>query len=156
MALHVTSALQAWLDTVTLVGHAATLWDCGLPVIEDQVRGAGPLAGIVTALDHAQRQWSLIAACDMPLASPAQVAGLLEATAGCETDAVVPRTPDGRLQPLFAVYRHTALGPLSRALGSGTRRLATALDSVRWTELAVSDGRPFANVNRREDLALLR
>ena len=155
MVLHVAEALRAHLNVVTLVGDPAMYAEHGLPVIPDLVKGAGPLGGIVTALGHARSSWCFISACDMPLARASHVAVLLEAAASGSADAILPRTPDGRLQPLFAVYAKTALVPLERALSRGTRKIIDALDGLHWIEVPVPDGNAFANVNRPSDLPSL-
>lgn len=155
MALHVAAALDAWLETVTLVGDCRARFNPGLPTIPDSIPDSGPLGGIVAALEHSRRPWSVIAACDMPLVSSDQVANLLQAAAASEAQAVIPRTPDGRLQPLFAAYHRSARAPLASALAEGRLKLARALDAVRWTELAVTDGTGFTNVNTQADVPLL-
>lgn len=155
MALHVAAAMRTVLPRVTLVGKARQAIETDLPVIPDAVKGAGPLAGIVAALHHLREPWCVISACDMPLASDRQIASLLRAAALCRGEAVIPRTPDGHLQPLFAAYRKTARKPLAEALSRGTRKVLAALDSVAWSELEFSDLTAFTNVNSRADLHAL-
>lgn len=155
MALHVADALRSLADPVTLVGDPDRYGSLGLPVIPDQMAGAGPLAGIVSALANASTPWVLVAACDMPKLSAAPLASLLAAAVQSNVWAVLPRTPDGRLQPLCAAYAKAALDPLSSALQGGTRKVTDAIQSLSWRALDMDDASPFANVNRRSDLTAL-
>ncbi len=155
MAIVVASALRRHVSEVTFVGSPVVYGRLGFPVAPDELEGAGPLGGIVTALSHCQTQWCLIAACDMPKVGSAPFAAMLQQAARSPGDAVIPRTPDGRLQPLLALYAKTALKPLNRELQAGQRRISEALRSIRWCEFPASELGPFANVNRVSDLRAL-
>lgn len=153
MALQVAEALAGRLRAVTLVGDPDLYAVLGMPVIADRIERAGPLAGIVAALHHSPQRWCIVAACDMPFVSAGLVDQLLGAAGGDSVDAIVPQTPDGRLQPLFAAYAKSGLAPLEHALLRGTRKVTDALECVSWAKLPVDDARPFANVNRPSDLS---
>ena len=155
MALRVADVLRALVHPVTLVGDPVTYRSLGLPVIPDRIAGAGPLAGIVSSLENASAPWILVAACDMPRLSTPPLKSLLEFAARSNAAAVLPRTPDGRLQPLCAVYGQAALDPLAAALRAGTRKVTEAVRGLAWKTLDVDDGSPFANINRPRDLAAL-
>ena len=100
-------------------------------------------------------QWCLIAACDMPLVANAPLAALLEKTTRSGGKAILPRTPDGRVQPLCAVYATAALAPLGEALLSGVRKVTEALEGIDWDTFDVDSPRPFANINRICDMQSL-
>ena len=153
MALRVAEALASRVRTVTLVGDPEQYAVLGMPVIADRIERAGPLAGIVAALHHTPQKWCIVAACDMPFVSAGVVDQLLFAMATASVDAIIPQTPDGRLQPLFAAYAKSGLVAFEHALHRGTRKVADALECVSWTKLPVDDARSFANVNRPSDLS---
>jgi molybdopterin-guanine dinucleotide biosynthesis protein MobB len=79
---------------------------------------SGPMAGLVAALRWHPRVAWLIAACDQPMVSPDAVDWLL-AQRGPGRWAVLPRLPDGPVEPFLAVYEPQALGLLERAIASG-------------------------------------
>ncbi len=155
MALHVADALRELAVPVTLVGDPDKYRSLGLPVIPDQISGAGPLGGIVAALANAGSPWILIVACDMPKLSAAPLASLLDLAVRSNVRAILPRTPDGRLQPLCAAYSKTALDPLASALRGGTRKVTEAIQNISWRALDMDDATPFVNVNRPSDLTAL-
>ena len=155
MALLVAEAIRPCVASVTLVGDASKYASFGLPAITDRTPRSGPLGGIVAALDHACAPLCLIVACDMPRVGSAPLAALLREAARTGADAVVPKTGDGRLQPLCAVYAKRAAPPLARALRDGTRKVADALGGLDWKTFAVEDADAFLNVNRIGDLKTL-
>lgn len=152
MVLHVADALRPYLQNITLVGDPAAHGQLGLPVIADIVAGAGPLGGIVSALDHARCRFCLVVGCDMPRIGSAPLSRLLDVAVTTGVDALVPKTPDGRLQPLCAVYAKQARAPLARALRDGRRKITDALDSIRWEAFPVDQISPFVNINYFSDL----
>ncbi len=152
MALWVAEAVLAHVPTVTLVGNPDLHGSLGIPVIPDKLPGAGPLGGIVAALADTNCQWCLIAACDMPMVANAPLASLLENAARSSRKALLPRTPDGRVQPLCAVYSTAALAPLEEALLNGVRKVTEALEGIDWDAFDVDSTKPFANINQIRDM----
>ncbi|HEX8220454.1 MAG TPA: molybdenum cofactor guanylyltransferase [Chloroflexia bacterium] len=112
----------------------------GLPMLPDEIPGAGPLGGIYTALEHLPCERTLVVGCDMPLLSP----GLLRYMAELEdeVDALVPRWRDeeGHLhvETLHAVYSHRCLEPVRRRIEGGRLKVRGLLEevSVRYLDEA--------------------
>lgn len=73
-------------------------------VIFDIKSGSGAWSGLHAALVTAQTEWIFVSACDHPFVSP-EFLDLLASGIAEDTDAVVPRQSDGRLQSLCAFYR---------------------------------------------------
>jgi molybdenum cofactor guanylyltransferase len=139
---------------LTVVGHPARYSDLSVPVVPDAVSGQGPLAGIETALRLTDADWNLILACDMPALDSATLAALFAAASEC--DAVVPRTPDGEIEPLCAVYHRRSHPIIAGALASGVRKVRSVLPSLAIRYLSVDRADVFTNLNTPEDLALYR
>ena len=101
--------------------------------------------------------WALIVACDLPQVKASLFERLLSLREGF--DAVAPVQPDGRRQPLCAVYRVAECLPCAATLiESGERKPVALLQSVmtRWvqfTELADLPGADdfFDNINTPQD-----
>ena len=153
MALRVAEALSRFAAPITLVGRRELHAGLGLPLIQDCVAGAGPLAGIVTALANAHKPWCLIAACDMPWLGSAPLDTLVRMAGRTTSQAILVQTPEGRVQPLCALYARAAHEALDKALNKGIRKVTDALDGISWEVLEVNDSPPFTNINRPEDLA---
>ena len=74
------------------------------PVIFDLKPNFGTWSGLHAALTESQTEWIFVSACDLPFIS-SEFVKLLAACISSDYESVVPRQPDGRLQPLCAFYR---------------------------------------------------
>jgi molybdopterin-guanine dinucleotide biosynthesis protein A len=127
-----------------------------VPMIEDRVKGLGPLGGIYSALQTIGDPYAFVAACDMPDISPELIRLLLELREGY--DVVVPRI-DTWLEPLHAVYSKRCIGPIKTLLERGERQVFQFFNQVRvryvdlWEMQGVApDHCHFYNINTRNDL----
>lgn len=128
-----------------------------LPVVCDVFPGQGPLAGLHAALAHTRRPLVLLLACDLPNADNELWSRLVACAEGY--DAVIPRTSDGRVHPLVAVYRRTCLPVAEANLRRGINKVVGLFGSsplrVKW--LDASEGHfqdsQLDNLNTPEDLA---
>ncbi len=138
----------------------------GLPCsrVEDVPGLPGPLGGLVAGLLAAPTELVLAAATDLPLVEPRLAQQLVTwSRAAPDAQAVVCQR-DGRLEPLFAVYRRSAAQRL-RLAGAATMdargpSLREALAAVasktvaehRWRPFD-PDGSSFQGCNTPEELA---
>lgn len=116
---------------------------------------SGPLAAIAEA--NPDTDTVFIASCDMPLFDPAIVRVLGEKIE--EFEAAVPAL-HGRLQPLCALYKSSAIDRLAALHAAGETRLMVWLDSIRVRPIPDEEIRAaglspesFANANTPEELA---
>ncbi|MBM4108739.1 MAG: molybdenum cofactor guanylyltransferase [Phycisphaerae bacterium] len=117
-------------------------------VIEDHHPGAGPIGGIVSALEVCPAVF--VCAGDMPGVTPDGVRVVLaHASRHPEAWAVLARTD--RLEPCFGLYRPSALAALAARLGSGSGRLHDALPAERVAAVDIASTL-VANVNAPGDL----
>jgi molybdopterin-guanine dinucleotide biosynthesis protein A len=133
-----------------------------LPSVADVHVKWGALGGLHAALAASDARWAAVVACDLPFVTGelfVRLASLRE-----NFDAVVPQQPDGRRQPLCALYRTTVCRDRAEELiEAGERRPRALLDAVQtrlvaFEELSDLDGASdfFINVNTPEDFAEAR
>lgn len=130
----------------------------------DRHQGArGPLLGVATGLAYAKADYSFVAGCDVPLIR-ARLIDYLFKRAARGVDAVIPRWPNGYVEPLHAVYRvGSTLRAAEDAIRQGRQdlrsvaRLLGRVDYVPTDELKRLDEGlvSFINVNTQDDLAEL-
>ena len=131
-----------------------------LPVVEDAIKGAGPLGGILSGLRTSSYEQNLVVACDMPNLNPLLIQHMAALTN--EYDSVVPRWVDSRgvvhVEPLHAFYSQNALPKLRAYSDTGIFALHACLHSLRVRyieqEELIAFGNPasmFTNLNRPED-----
>lgn len=129
-----------------------------LPVYPDILTGAGPLAGLLSALQHANTPFVAVVGCDMPFVSPELLAYELQTLVDNAWDVVIPCSADG-LEPLHAVYRREAcLAAVQAALAHGNLRMIGWLKEVKTYEMPLAFLQPydphslaFTNVNTPEE-----
>lgn len=86
--------------------------------------------GTACCLRESKHELNLVMACDIPRVDSDFVNELLR-SAG-DVDAVVPRQPDGRVEPLLAVYRREpVLAAAEVALNAGQRRMTELLERLK-------------------------
>ena len=137
-------------------GAAAMAQAHGFEVLHDAVGDPdGPLAGVKAGLAWGQSLGAAtlaVSPCDAPLL---RTTFNLRLVAEAEAGAAMAETVDGR-QPLCAVWPASALPAVSLALAGGkhppTWRLLEQVGAVR---VRFEPATAFANVNTREELALL-
>jgi molybdopterin-guanine dinucleotide biosynthesis protein A len=121
----------------------------GLPVIEDEAPGQGPLLAILTALRASPLAVNFILACDIPVVHVPFLEALLARAAACEI--VVPRYRDGKTEPLFAAYNRSIIPAIERQIAAGDRRISSLFQTCR-TEFVPMDGQKwFRNLNTYEE-----
>jgi molybdopterin-guanine dinucleotide biosynthesis protein A len=153
LAEAVAEVVSAVAGPAALVGGSQRIDHGGLAFLPDLYPGEGPLGGILTALESTTADWNLIVACDMPGLKVDFLRDLMDTAEHCDADALVPAGPNGRLEPLCAVYhRNSRQGPYT-AFARGVRKIAAALEEVRTVTWTVSEVSCFQNVNTPEDWA---
>lgn len=129
------------IDDIVLVGPvgaSAEYAALGIPAIEDEPVGIGPLGGLVSLLRRAAGGYALAFACDMPFVSTALVRGLLEAPAA----AIVAPRCHGRWEPLCARYDAIFVLPIAeRHAAQGEHALHRLLAVAGAVELPLSKER---------------
>jgi molybdenum cofactor guanylyltransferase len=125
----------------------------GYPVISDRIADhAGPLAGILAALQQSDSPYLLSVPCDSPRPPSDLRARLLSAM--LEADAEIACVHDGsRLHPVFALLRQDLVSVLAAALQQGQRGVQGWFRSRRLIEVDFSDcAECFVNINTAEEL----
>ncbi len=154
LAVHMVRRLEGLFEKVFVsTNHPAYLRHLlGVSVLEDEVPGAGPLAGILTGLRRCGTRQVFFLACDMPTVHNDAVQTLLDRALGSDAPAVCARC-GGAPQPLCGVYAASIAPAVEQAVQQGAdRSVQSLLGSVgaQWVELPA-----FGDVDAPEDLAVL-
>ncbi len=130
--------------------------ELGCPVISDQTDSFdGPLAGILTAMIHADAAILLVMPCDSPLIKTEHLQKMLFALA--ENNADVAVAFDGeRLHPVFLAIKTGLQSSLQDYLSDGERKVMTWLTRQDWVQVDFSnEPEVLSNINTLDDLARL-
>lgn len=155
----IAAELRSITSRISLVGPSPTGCDPDLKIVPDTHEQWGALGGIHAALGACAAEWALIVACDLPFITRDLCSRLLTLGQEGSPDAVVPIQPDGRPQPLCALYRREpCLLEAEKLIAEGehTPRALLANVKTRWVrpdELIDLPGAEnfFFNVNTPQD-----
>lgn len=121
----------------------------------------GPLIGALAGFERAYGEYSLLLPCDTPLVSRDILLLLLELRKN--KNAVIPRWPNGYIEPLQAVYRtRPALEAAKKTSNAGKadmRSMVDELRTIRYISTLVlqqldHELRTFFNINTPLDLRM--
>lgn len=103
------SLLQVTSEIIVTVAKDAPLHEYRrrLPqdvlIMRDKMDSSTPLVGIISGLEELQPCYCITLSCDLPFVSPKVLQRLFQEAEGY--DATIPQWPNGRIEPLHAVYR---------------------------------------------------
>lgn len=162
LALHALRRLQPQVGTAMLSANR-NLPDyeaMGVPVWSDSIEGyAGPLAGLLTGLEHARTDWLVTVPCDTPDFPSDLVDRLAEAAAAQGAEIAMAAThEDGELraQPVFCLLRASLAPSLLAFLQAGERKFGKWTAQHRMVQVAFDDAAAFFNANTSDELRQLQ
>jgi len=128
-------------------------------VFMDMNEARSPLVGALAGLEEAHGKYALLLPCDTPLISKGVLLFLLDLC--IDKNAVIPRWPNGYIEPLHAVYfTKSALEAAKNALGEGKLNMQSMINGMRGVRYVSTlvlqqldpDLRTFFNINTPLDL----
>jgi len=166
LVLHVIDRISNVVDEKVVVAGSnaprktlSNLFESKARVVVDKYEGRSPLVGALTGFESVNADYSLLLPCDTPFVSAEIVALLLDLCVN--KSAVIPRWPNGYMEPLQAAYNtKSATEAAKKALNEGKRDLSSMISHLRGirfvSTLALQqiDSKllTFFNVNTSEDL----
>lgn len=162
LPLTIARALRGSFPRVLLVTNRPRLYDgSGFELVEDILRGAGPLGGIHAALRACSGDYLFVIAGDMPRPDLGYIGFMMESLGGGQRiDAVATRIGRGMVEPLCAIYSTRCATPIEDFLARGGRSVGAflrGLARVAWIEEDEArrfspDLGMFENINTRDEV----
>ncbi len=162
LALHALQRLSPQVGhlMVNANRNLGTYESFGVPVWPDALADfAGPLAGFLAGLEHAETPWLVTVPCDTPdfptdlverLGSAADTAGAEVALAAAPEDGLP------RAQPVFCLMRTTLLDSLVAFTQAGGRKIDRWTAQHRTVEVPFDAAAAFFNANTLAELQALQ
>lgn len=152
---HVLERLSAQCDTILINTnrHQEVYTRFGYPLIEDTLPGGlGPLAGLLSALEHSQSDYVLSVPCDTPQLPRDLVLRMLDSLNRHQADVCTVDDGD-RLHPVIMLVRHSLAANLRDYLQSGHRKVHDWYYRNKHCAVDFSDQpKAFMNINTPEQL----
>ncbi|MEN6620195.1 MAG: molybdenum cofactor guanylyltransferase [Smithella sp.] len=121
-----------------------------LPVVPDLVEGKGPLMGIYSTLLSSKHEINFVIACDIPDLDMNYITELIRQAK--DYQVVIPAWSDGRLEPLFAVYKKSILSNIKELIDADQRKIRLLFESVDVKYMPLPDeAKWYRNLNTMED-----
>ncbi|MFI5058790.1 MAG: molybdenum cofactor guanylyltransferase [Candidatus Acidiferrales bacterium] len=162
MLVRMCELLRSVVNEVTVIADPEKYAGLGFRCVADCWPAAGPLGGIITALEDAgarneSPEWNLIVSCDMPFLTREWLAHLAGRALKSSSQVALPESAHGP-EPLCACYRTDAAPALRAAFERRIRKITDALkqvttevlDEAHWKRFD-SAGRLFWNMNTLTD-----
>jgi len=140
MLEHICKQLRGTFGQILIsAGEAEKYSFAGFEIVRDKIPGQGPLMGIASALKASANEINFVVACDIPYIEMGCVRKMLTEARGA--DIVVPTTDDRKYEPLFAVYRKSALNAIKQTLREGKRKISEVFNrcEVKYINLGKAD-----------------
>ena len=163
MAMHILLRLQSQVGAVMINANRniGAYEAMGVPVWLDSMGDfPGPLAGVLTGLEHCETPWLLTVPCDSPN-FPADLAERLARAAVDEQADIAlaaTREADGQVQvqPVFCLLRADLIDSLVAYLEAGHRKIDRWTGQHRCATVVFDDADAFANANTPDELRRLQ
>lgn len=128
----------------------------GFEVFPDEIKGIGPMGGILSGLKQSETEHNLVLSCDTPFVTGDLFQRLIQHIE--KNQIVVPFHQDGKLEPLAAYYATNVIAELAQCVESGDYKMMNFLQKVRTGTFDVDSLWPgeaiqlFHNLNTPDDL----
>jgi molybdopterin-guanine dinucleotide biosynthesis protein A len=99
-----------------------------LPMVQDLIKGLGPMGGIYTGLESISERAGFFVACDMPFLHQGLVRHMVKMRE--DYDAVVPRM-DWMIEPLHALYTKHCLPVIKASIKAREYQIARCFKKLR-------------------------
>ena len=144
---------QVFTEVIIVTDEKEAFPNRNCRIIEDMIKGYGPLGSIYTGLKEIDREGAFFTACDMPNLNNELILRLIDSTDLERYECTIPRHSKG-IEPLHAVYSKQILPKVEKVLSSGKLALTEILANCRckYIDVDESEVSSFVNINTPEDL----
>jgi molybdopterin-guanine dinucleotide biosynthesis protein A len=126
----------------------------------DEIKGKGPLAGILVGLLNINNEYALILPCDSPFVSEFFINSIFGKIQHYhkDYDSIVPKWENGTLEPLHAIYKAKTKNIIYKMISNDKRDVKSFIGEINplfvASEILDPSGMSFKNFNRPEDIIL--
>ena len=152
---HIINALEPLVSETIIVSIHKKYDVFGLKRIEDEIKNAGPVAGIHSGLKASKTEYNLVLSCDIPLINTNILKQLIT---NIENDIdIVQIESQGQTMPLIALYKKKCETIFHKLLLEDERRLRYAVNACQVKTIVVDESlnAHTTNINTPEQLKQL-
>ena len=147
---HILATMSLVLSEIVVCGGTH---EGRVPVLSDPIENAGPLGGVLAALNHSNGRPVVVVPTDMPLVSVELIQRLAHPQlSGSETR--VARAGD-QIQPLCAAYGHGVGTVIADRLERSMRSAMGLIESLPSVDYVETDPHTLTNINTPQEYEAL-
>lgn len=151
MIQHIIDTVKGVVENIIIVSNNGAYTKFGYPVVEDEVKGKGPLGGIYTGLLHTTTDRNIVLSCDVPYVN-ANLLNLLISHSS-ESDITIPQK-NGVTHQLIGVFTKACIITFKNALDDNQLKLKQIFQKMKLNIVDASHFNEylFTNINQKDDL----
>jgi molybdopterin-guanine dinucleotide biosynthesis protein A len=120
-------------------------------IVPDEIKGIGPIGGILSCLKESHTQKNLVIACDMPMVPAGLIQQLIWKKD--EADFIVPASGLDSIEPLCAIYDKSVISVLSKMISIGDYKVQHLQYYCKTALVQMYNGNNiFRNLNTPRDI----
>ncbi len=142
--------LEPITDRIIISGNNNVYSFLGHPVVEDEHKNCGPLAGIYAGLNKTDTNWNLIVSVDSPFINAKLIKELKQ---HIKTQQVLIAETNERQMPLVGFYHKSCKTSIKSALERGSFKVMTILNELKTERIRIQESYNtlLTNVNTPQD-----
>ncbi|HJO94784.1 MAG TPA: molybdenum cofactor guanylyltransferase [Victivallales bacterium] len=152
MVKHIIDQVKPYFKQIIIgANDVAKFQDLNCKIVPDKTEGYGPLMGILSCLESSDYNVNFLLACDIPDINMEFVDKMfLEVNK--EYDAVVPKSSENFIEPLFAIYKKSIISTIEDILFKlNKKRISLIFDNINTKYIDFENCDWYHNINTKED-----
>jgi molybdopterin-guanine dinucleotide biosynthesis protein A len=137
--------LNQLCNEIVISSNSGNLNTTEYTIVPDEFEGIGPISGIYSCLKKISNQQAIVITCDNPFLNVGLFSFLLEKHKNAA--ATVPRTFDGNIEPLCAIYSRDVLQTIEESIKAGDYKMHNLVNKLNVSFVDITNDLPFYNLN---------
>lgn len=146
--------LKTFTDNILISSNGLNNALSGFEVIPDAINNIGPIGGLYTVLKYIKTRRIFVVPCDMPYFSLELAKQMFNIED--KYDCIIPKMPDGKLHPLFAIYSCSVLPLIEKSIHDKNYKLQSIIEQSNayyiLPDKNIIDENLFRNINTPDDV----
>lgn len=144
----VISASQEQIDKME-DSHSKKYVESDMHIVGDKFYDVGPLGGMYSVMSEIEAEYFFVVSCDMPFISEEVIRELFSRLE--EGDDAVIAVTNGRIQPVFSIYRASLKEVILKQIKERNYRILDFYDTVNTRYVEIDAGDTLRNINTIEE-----
>lgn len=151
MVAYVIDTIKQITDDIIIISDQTAYKVFGVPVYEDLIKEAGPLAGIYAGLTYSKHNKNIVVSCDVPFVSEKLLQYLINC---CKNYDVTIPIKNNKTHQVIGIYDKKCITVFKKELDNNQRKMKLALEKINLNVVDTNqfDKKEFTNINTPAEL----